>query len=1189
MEETEARKKAWKQDNQADEQHVPADPDDEPAAPDPDQEEARGDAPAEEERMEVSEQSPRNNGEEVGPEVPHQGDAGQQEPGGPQFRGAVPDEPGKRDKRQRGEDAEESERIKKMKEDRISQGAKRRIEAAAGVDETADDGKRIKTRSRSASSSSSSSESSSENDSSSSDSETDEEDDMVAPLGQALDEDDKRIICSAIMGVDITEVYSPARITETCRRFRLIPGCALDLQTGWDFSKASDRARALQKIEDEAPLLIVGSPPCTLFSILQEMSKAKRGGDPQWMAAFEKKLEQAKVHVRFCCLLYRMQAQAGRYWLHEHPWLARSWGMPEVQELLRDPRTNLVEAHLCQFGLTTPLKDGSEGTAPAKKPTGFMTNSWLIARALDKRCHDDHLHCELMNGRARQAAIYPRQLCEATCMGLSRQKEHDQTMTTQALNVLQQEEFGKLDTSPHSDTDQEDTFAGRQGGALSHMGAQDRHQPTTPGHRQPKPHWKDTVHEDDGGDDRVGTRPQNGQDIYRHEILGLMRREGFLTAWDDVSGKELDADEVAKARQLEMDYFEGMRVYDRVPRSHQRLTGGKIIGTRWVDVNKGDSANKDYRSRLVGKEFRQGGDDSIYASTPPLEALRAIISYAATHNKGHDGGRRRLKHIMINDVRRAYFYAKAKRDLYIELPPEDTRGSKDQLGKLRLSLYGTRDAASNWQETLASHLVSLGFIRGVGHPCVFVHPDRGIWTMVHGDDYVSAGFSDDLEWLEEKLGQAYEIKTAHLGPNKSGHSEGKVLNRIIRWSANGWELEADPRHAELVIEQLQLQDSKGLTTPSSDDDDHGTEKDKVPLSGADVTMFRGLAARCNYLALDRPDILYASKEICREMAKPVVGSLNKLRRLGRYLKYRPRVVWSFVYQHWPQELHVHADSNWAGCRRTRKSTSGGTIAFGMHTLKCWSRTQSIIAKSSGEAELYGAVCGTCQGLGIRSLYKDFGESVNLKLFLDANAAKGIIERRGLCKVKHIDLDNLWLQEQEMRNIGPIVKVPGTPNPADLMTKALGEKEIIKNLGLLRIQLKQGRASTAANLHQLTHGDSWDCAGKKGIYRRRHQTWRRSLFVPWKTKGGPENKDEVLEVRVTTGKTRDGKRFEITDSWRSPQQAQRVLPFEWQGSTTFYKKSGGGANTRAEQVLLLRQAARAACEGELRTASGRSAC
>ena len=108
---------------------------------------------------------------------------------------------------------------------------------------------------------------------------------------------------------------------------------------------------------------------------------------------------------------------------------------------------------------------------------------------------------------------------------------------------------------------------------------------------------------------------------------------------------------------------------------------------------------------------------------------------------------------------------------------------------------------------------------------------------------------------------------------------------------------------------------------------------------------------------------------------------------------------------------MHVDSNWAGCRRTRKSTSGGTIAFGMHTLKCWSRTQSIIAKSSGEAELYGAVCGTCQGLGIRSLYKDFGESVNLKLFLDANAAKGIIERRGLCKVKHIDLDNLWLQEQ----------------------------------------------------------------------------------------------------------------------------------------------------------------------------------
>ena len=68
---------------------------------------------------------------------------------------------------------------------------------------------------------------------------------------------------------------------------------------------------------------------------------------------------------------------------------------------------------------------------------------------------------------------------------------------------------------------------------------------------------------------------------------------------------------------------------------------------------------------------------------------------------------------MANEVRRAYFYACTSRDIYIELPAEDREGSRDQFGKLSLSLYGTRDSASNWQEHLSSHLEKIGFVRGI--------------------------------------------------------------------------------------------------------------------------------------------------------------------------------------------------------------------------------------------------------------------------------------------------------------------------------------------------------------------------------------------------------------------------------------------------------------------------------------------
>ncbi len=144
----------------------------------------------------------------------------------------------------------------------------------------------------------------------------------------------------------------------------------------------------------------------------------------------------------------------------------------------------------------------------------------------------------------------------------------------------------------------------------------------------------------------------------------------------------------------------------------------------WSDTNKGDADNPNVRCRLVGKEFRTGPDDALFAITPPLDALRLIISRASTLGAGN-----KKSEIMINDVSRAYFYAKCTRDLYVELPVEDPDYDPNFIGKLRLCLYGTRDAALNWQSTLSEHLESQGFVRGVGHPSVFHHTVRNIWAV----------------------------------------------------------------------------------------------------------------------------------------------------------------------------------------------------------------------------------------------------------------------------------------------------------------------------------------------------------------------------------------------------------------------------------------------------------------------------
>ena len=113
-----------------------------------------------------------------------------------------------------------------------------------------------------------------------------------------------------------------------------------------------------------------------------------------------------------------------------------------------------------------------------------------------------------------------------------------------------------------------------------------------------------------------------------------------------------------------MGVFKDMGVYERVPRTEQAESDGKVIGSKWIDVNKGDMDNPKIRCRLVGKDIRTGLDESLFACTPPLEALRLIVSRAATVGPGEE-----KNEILINDVSWAYFYAKSTRCIYIEIPP----------------------------------------------------------------------------------------------------------------------------------------------------------------------------------------------------------------------------------------------------------------------------------------------------------------------------------------------------------------------------------------------------------------------------------------------------------------------------------------------------------------------------------------
>ena len=142
----------------------------------------------------------------------------------------------------------------------------------------------------------------------------------------------------------------------------------------------------------------------------------------------------------------------------------------------------------------------------------------------------------------------------------------------------------------------------------------------------------------------------------------------------------------------------------------------------------------------------------------------------------------------------------------------------------------------------------------------------------------------------------------------------------------------------------------------------------------------------------------------------------------------PRILTKYLWQDEPNHITVFTGSTWAGCKDTRKSTSGGCLMHCKHLLETYSRTQSTIALSSAEAELYATVQGASEGLGTAAMALDFGKVMVPWMYVDASAAIGIDQRKGLGKIRHLHTQSLWVQDAVREKRVFLDKVPGPTTP-----------------------------------------------------------------------------------------------------------------------------------------------------------------
>ena len=117
-----------------------------------------------------------------------------------------------------------------------------------------------------------------------------------------------------------------------------------------DFDLAVDRKKAWDSILHDDSTLVIGSPLCTFVSRLRELNKHIDRNNGAWMANIQEGIEQARRYVRCCAHIYKHQREAGRYSRHEHPWLATSWFMPEIEEIQGCDDVQRVRTDMCPFG-----------------------------------------------------------------------------------------------------------------------------------------------------------------------------------------------------------------------------------------------------------------------------------------------------------------------------------------------------------------------------------------------------------------------------------------------------------------------------------------------------------------------------------------------------------------------------------------------------------------------------------------------------------------------------------------------------------------------------------------------------------------------------------------------------------------------------------------------------------------------
>lgn len=331
--------------------------------------------------------------------------------------------------------------------------------------------------------------------------------------------------------------------------------------------------------------------------------------------------------------------------------------------------------------------------------------------------------------------------------------------------------------------------------------------------------------------------------------------------------------------------------------------------------------------------------------------------------------------------------------------------------------------------------------------------DDGVDVGVHGDDFFFTTVPERLQEIDKMMTEGFDIKL--LGIVGPGHGDKlSFLKRLVTWSKDGYTWEADPVHAMAIIAWAAADTCRPAPTPGTKESLRNVRDGLDTLGEAEASEVRSMAGKSIYLAVDRPDVTYAVREICRDMSAPKVRTLIRVKRLAKYLSGRRTLRWHFFYQEETGILQAMVDSDWAGNTDDRKSVMCCCIRRGEHLIEFSVSGQNCQALSSAEAEFYAHSDGGARLLQSRNLFRALGVELIGRIDGDNTAAQSLCRRRGVGKIRHLEAKDLWIQDKVEKKELMLGRVPTADNMSDIGTKYVPAVILDRHLKALHLTVEE---------------------------------------------------------------------------------------------------------------------------------------